>query len=443
MTNSVFEISIILVLLVGNGLFAMAEIAVVSARKVRLQQLAESGNAKARTALELANAPNDFLATVQVGITLVGILAGAFGGATLASEIALLFDAVPVLRPYSGVLGVGVVVVAITYLSLVIGELVPKRLALGNAERIATRVAQPMRLLSQVARPVVALLNISSTFVIRLLGVKPSAEPQVTEEEIRVLIEQGTELGVFEESEQDMIESILRLGDRRVEAFMTPRTKIVALELEDAPEESKQKIINGHHSHYPVVQDSLDNVIGMVRTKDLVVQALQQQPLEVQAVMQSPLFVPESMTALEVLDRFKVEGMHVALITDEYGGIQGMVTQNDILEAIVDDLPGSDRLMQPQIVQRADGSWLVDGLLHIDKLKELLDVEMLPDEEEEGFQTVGGFMVSQFNDIPRAGQVFDWDRFNFEVVDMDGRRVDKILITGHQVAPAESAEGDG
>ncbi|HMQ53016.1 MAG TPA: hemolysin family protein, partial [Anaerolineae bacterium] len=310
-------------------------------------------------------------------------------------------------------------------------------------ERIATRVAQPMRLLSQVARPVVALLNISSTFVIRLLGVKPSAEPQVTEEEIRVLIEQGTELGVFEESEQDMIESILRLGDRRVEAFMTPRTKIVALELEDAPEESKQKIINGHHSHYPVVQDSLDNVIGMVRTKDLVVQALQQQPLEVQAVMQSPLFVPESMTALEVLERFKVEGMHVALITDEYGGIQGMVTQNDILEAIVDDLPGSDRLMQPQIVQRADGSWLVDGLLHIDKLKELLDVEMLPDEEEEGFQTVGGFMVSQFNDIPRAGQVFDWDRFNFEVVDMDGRRVDKILITGHQVAPAESAEGDG
>lgn len=436
MTNPVFEIFIILVLLVGNGLFAMAEIAVVSARKVRLQQLAESGDAKARTALDLAIAPNDFLATVQIGITLVGILAGAFGGATLASEIALLFDAVPVLRPYSNALGVGVVVVVLTYLSLVIGELVPKRLALGNAERIAAIVAQPMRLLSQIARPIVHLLNISSTLVIRLMGVKPSAEPLVTEEEVRVLIEQGTEIGVFEASEQEMIESILRLGDRRVEAFMTPRTKIVVLELGDSPQETQQKIINGHHSHYPVVQDSLDNVVGMVRTKDLVGQALQRQPLEVQAVMQTPLFVPESMTALEVLERFKEQGMRVALITDEYGGIQGMVTQNDILEAIVDDLPGSDSLMQPQIVQRADGSWLVDGLLHIDKLKDLLEVEVLPEEEEEGFQTVGGFVVSQFNNIPSVGQTFDWNRYCFEVVDMDGRRVDKILITERKAVSA-------
>ncbi|MCB0155205.1 MAG: HlyC/CorC family transporter, partial [Anaerolineae bacterium] len=238
-----------------------------------------------------------------------------------------------------------------------------------------------------------------------------------------------TEIGLFEASEQDMIEEVLRLGDRRVEAFMTPRTKLVVFDLEDSPQEIEQKIIAHHYSHYPVVRDSLDHVVGIARAKDLVVQALQRQTLKVDELLQPPLFIPETMTALEALERFKGEGSHVALITDEYGGIQGMVTQNDLLEAIVVDLPGSSALLEQPFTRRADGSWLVDGLLHIDKLKELIEVEQLPEEEEESYQTVGGFVINQLNTIPAVGQTFAWHTFSFEVVDMDGRRVDKVLVT--------------
>lgn len=429
MSNPVLEILIIFLLLVANGVFAMAEIAIVSARKARLQQLADAGNAQAHAALELATNPNQFLATAQIGITLVGILAGAFGGATIAEEIATRLNEIPSIAPYGETIGVGIVVLGITYFSLVIGELVPKRLALNNAERIASAVAAPMRALSTLTAPVVRLLSASTDMVIWLLGVKPSIEPSITPEEIKVLIEQGTESGVFEASEQDMMENVLRLDERRVGAFMTPRTQIVWFDIEDSPEDIRRKIANDQHSRFPVVKDSLDNVLGIVRARDLLNQSLAGQPLDLRVLLRSPLFVPESMSALKVLELFKQKGTHVALITDEYGGIEGMVTHNDILEAIAGYIPSAGEPAEPQATRREDGSWLLDGLLHIDELKEIFGIERLPGEEHGHYQTVGGFVMTQVQSIPTVGQCFEWGRLRFEVVDMDGRRVDKVLVT--------------
>jgi putative hemolysin len=439
LSNPVSEVLIVFLLLVANGVLAMAEIAIVSARKARLQHLAEAGNSQARAALELATNPNQFLATVQIGITLVGILAGAFGGATIAEEIATRLNEIPSLAPYGETIGVGMVVLGITYFSVVIGELVPKRLALSNPERIASAVAAPMRALSTITAPVVRLLGVSTDVVIRLLGVKPSIEPSITPEEIRVLIEHGTESGVFEASEQDMIESVLRLDERRVGAFMTPRTQIVWFDIEDSPEDIRRKIANSQHSRFPVVQDSLDNVLGIVRAKDLLNQSLAGQPLGLGPLLRPPLFIPESMSALKVLELFKQKGTHIALIMDEYGGIQGMVTHNDILEDIAGYIPSAGEPAEPQATRREDGSWLLDGLLHIDELKEVFDIGELPDEEHGHYRTVGGFVMAQVRSIPTVGQSFEWGRLRFEVVDMDGRRVDKVLVTPSQAEETHNA----
>lgn len=426
--NPIFEISVILLLLVANGLFAMSEIAVVSVRKARLQQWAEEGNGKAQAALELANEPNQFLSTVQIGITLVGIFAGAFGGATLAEELALYFETIPALTGYSELVAVTLVVVIITYLSLVIGELVPKRLALNNPERIATTVAKPMRMLSKITAPVVKLLTLSTDVVIRLMGIKPSTEPVVTEEEIKVLIEQGTQVGVFEEAEQDMIEGVLRLGERRIGMLITPRTQLVWIDVEDSPEEIKKVVINHRHTFFPVAKDDLDNLLGVVRAKDLLVQALAGEPLDLNKLLRPPLFVPERMLALRVLELFKQKGIRMAFVIDEYGSIQGLVTHDDILEDIVGDPSLTGHPDEFKAVRRSDGSWLVDGMLHIDELKEILDIDELPDEAEGHYQTVAGFVINQTGDIPAVGQWFSWDKYRFEVVDMDGRRVDQILV---------------
>jgi putative hemolysin len=438
-SNSIWEILIIFLLLVANGVFAMAEIAIVSARKARLQQLANAGDSHARTALELAANPNQFLATVQIGITLVGILAGAFGGATIAEEIAALLNGIPYIAPHGEPIGVCVVVLGITYFSLIIGELVPKRLALNNAERIAAAVAAPMRALSTVATPVVRMLSSSTDIVIRLLGVKPSTEPSISPEEIRVLIGQGTESGVFEESEQDMIENVLRLDERRVGTVMTPRTQIVGLKIDDSPEDIRRKIATSQYSRFPVIKDTLDNVLGIVRVKDLLDHSLGGQSLDLKALLQPPLYITESMSILKVLELFKEKGTHIALIMDEYGGLEGMVTHNDILEDIVGYIPSADEPEEPEVTRREDGSWLLDGLVPIDKLKEIFNIEKLPNEKDSLCHTVGGFVMAQFGTIPCVGQHFQWEKMRFEVVDMDGRRVDKVLIThcrtkgGHNV----------
>lgn len=424
----ILEIAIILLLIFMNGLLAMGEITFVSVRKARLQHRADRGDEKARLALDLAEDPSDLLSTTQIGITLVGILAGAFGGATLAKEIAVFLRKIPSLVPYSDSLALLLVVIAITYLSMILGELVPKRLALNNQERMAIRFAGPMQALSRLTRPLVRFLNFSTEQVLRLTGVKPSQEPPVTEEEIRVLIEQGTQAGIFEEAEQDMVEGVFRLGDRRVGTIMTPRTEIAWLDLDDSVEDIQQKIITSVHSRLPVARGSLDNVVGIVQAKDLLARSLSGQPLDLGDSLYPPRFVPESMPALKVLELFQESGVHLVLVIDEYGGVQGLTTTYDILEAIVGDIPEIGETEEPEIIQREDGSWLLDGGLPIDEFKELFDLTNLPEEERGVYQTVGGFVMTSLGRIPSASDHFEWGGLRIEVVDMDGFRVDKVMV---------------
>lgn len=437
MNNPFLEIGLIFLLLLANGLFAFSEIAMVSARKVRLQQKAEDGDPAARAALELAESPNRFLSTVQIGITLIGILAGALSGATLANRLAEWIARAEALAPYSRGLALAVVVIALTYFSLVIGELIPKRLAMNNPEAAAGAVARPMRFLSNLTFPLVRLLSASTDFGLRLLGIRPSTEPPVTEEEIKVLMEQGTQVGVFEEAEQDMVESVFRLGDRYIDSIMTPRTEIEWIDLDETPQEILQDILQSSHSRFPAAQANLDNVSGILSAKDFLSKMVSGEPFEVKSLLQPPLFVPDSMSALKVLQLIKAAGVHEALVLDEYGGLLGMVTLYDVLRAIVGELPGPGLDGGPQILQREDGSWLVDGLLPVDTLKELLEAEELPEEERVGYQTLAGFILSQLGSIPAAGQKFTWGDFSFEIMDMDGRRIDKVLISRLPPPPKE------
>lgn len=427
MPGIITEILLIFLLLVLNGVFAMSEIAVISARRTRLQQLAEEGNKSAATALELASHPDRFLSTVQIGITLIGIMAGAFGGAALAEDIVPIFDNLPFLRPYSEALAVGLVVLATTYFSLVIGELVPKRLALLQPERIASLVAPSMRRLSRLASPAVKILTISTGAVLRLLGVRSTMEQPVTEEEIKSLVAQGAKAGMIEEAERDIVESVFRLGDRQVDELMTPRTAVIWLDINDPPEIIEQEIITSNHSRFPVCDGELDEVLGVVLGKDLLVRKLQDQPLDLRPLLQRPLMVPESLPALRLLERFKQTGMHLALIIDEYGGVEGLVTINDILEAIVGDVPDLNEPEEPLAVKREDGSWLIDGLIPIREFEDMLHVDTFADEGD--FLTLGGFVLDQLGRIPMAGDHFNWGQMRFEIVDMDGHRIDKVLVS--------------
>lgn len=406
----------------------MSEIAVLSSRKARLQQLANKGDTKAQAALDLANSPNRFLSTVQVGITLIGILAGAFGGATLAKKLAVVLNTIPLVAPYSEALSFTIVVLVITYLSLIVGELVPKRLALNSPEKIASAIAIPMRFLDMVAYPVVHLLSASTDIALRLLGIKPSTEPEVTEEEIKVLMQQGTDAGTFEEAEQNMVERVFRLGDRRVSSLMTPRPDIVWLDLEDPLEDNRRQMVESMHSRFPVCQGGIDDVLGVIHVNDLMTRVLEGQSLDLVASLRQPLFVPESTRALKVLESFKQSSTHIALVVDEYGVLQGLVTLNDILEAIVGDIPSINPLDEPQVVQREDGSWLLDGMLPIDELRELFDIGEIAEEDRGNYHTLGGFVVMHLGRIPSAADHFQWSDLRFEVMDMDGNRVDKVLV---------------
>jgi putative hemolysin len=435
----ILEVLIILLLILANGILSMSEIAIVSARKLRLQQKAGEGDSGAQAALGLANSPNRFLSTVQVGITLIGTLAGAFGGATLADELNLRLQAVPEVAPYSSALSIAFVVLAITYLTLILGELVPKRVALSDPERIAYLTARPMNSLSMVMAPVVFILSASTEIVIRALGIKPYVEPPVTEEEIRVLIDQGTHAGVFEEEEQDIVERVFRLGDRRVDALMTPRADVVWLDVSDSAEEVRSKIKDNAYSLFPVCKGSLDNVLGVVQAKDLLACNLKDKGLDLKSSLLPPLFVPESMRALKVLERFKQTGVHLAIIVDEYGGVQGLVTLTDLLEAIVGDIPHIDELGEPEKVQREDGSWLMDGMLPIDEFKDTFGLDRMPEEENGLYQTIGGFVMMCLERIPTVGDRFEWGGLKIEVVDMDDNRVDKLLVTPTGAVPSRGS----
>ncbi|BAQ59998.1 magnesium and cobalt efflux protein CorC [Geminocystis sp. NIES-3708] len=418
----------ILLLTFANGIFSGSEIAVVSARKVRLEQLAERGDRKARVALKLANNPNDFLSTVQIGITLIGILSGAVGGATLAQRLKPVFDGIPILQPYSQGISVGIVVTIITYLSLVIGELVPKRVALNAPEKIACFIAPPMRFLSRLTTPLVNILGVSTDTLLNLLGIKASDEPDLTEEEIKVLIRQGAESGMFEETEHDMVERVFQLGDRPIKAMMTPRLDVVWLDIESSVEENLQKVINNSYSRFPVGEDSLDNCVGVIRTRDLLTTQLLGEEIDLRKIMKPPFYIPENARTLSVIEEFKRTGIHIALVTDEYGGIEGLVTLNDLMEAIVGDIPSLDHHEEPLMIQREDGSWLLDGGLDINELKDLFDLDFLPDENTDRFHTIGGFMMYYLGHVPQSGEYFEQNGLRFEVVDMDGTRVDKVLV---------------
>jgi putative hemolysin len=422
------EILLVLLLTLVNAVFVMSEMAIVSVRKVRLQQMANQGDTSARVALELANAPNQFLATVQVGITLLVIVSGAFGESVIARKLMPLLDLIPSIADYREAIASTSAILAVTFLTLIIGELVPKRLALNNPERIAASVAKPMRTLSKIASPVVHLLNASTDTILRLLGNTPSTDPQVTEEEIKVLIEQGTEAGTFEAAEQDMLNRVFRLGDRRVSALMTPRPDIVWLDLDDSADKNRQIMVDNAHGQFPVCQGNLDTVLGIVQVNDLLSRCLTNQPLDLTASLRRPLYVPESTPGLKILELFKQSGTHIAIVVDEYGVIQGLVTLNDILEEIVGDIPSIDALDEPQAVQREDGSWLVDGMLSVEEFFELFEMQELPREQRGNYHTMGGFIVTQLGRIPNAADHFEWQGMRFEVMDMDGNRVDKVLV---------------
>lgn len=431
MPSVTVELLIIVTLVLANGVFAMSEIAVVSSRKARLQELADKGDAKAKAALDLANSPNRFLSTVQVGITLIGILAGAFGGATLSQSLSIYLQRVPLalISESAEAIALVIVVLCITYLSLILGELVPKRLALNNPEKIAASVAVPMRLLAAIASPVVHLLTTSTELVLNLLGVESNPnEPLVTEDEIKVLIRQGTEAGMFEAAEQDMVERVFRLSDQPVSALMTPRLDILWLDLNDSAEANRQKLIGSPHTRFPVCQDNLDNVLGVVSVTDVLARSLSEQAIDFTALLQQPLFVPESTRALKILELFKQTGTHIALVVDEYGVIQGIVTLNDIMEAIIGDIPVADQAQDLPAIRREDGSWLIDGMMAIDRFKDLFDIRDLPGEQWGNYQTLGGFVITYLGRIPQAADHFSWNGFRFEVMDMDGNRVDKVLV---------------
>jgi putative hemolysin len=421
------EILLIVLLALFNGLLAMSEIALVSARKVRLQKQAEAGDRGAQAALELASSPGRLLSTVQIGISLVGILAGAFGGATLAAELSPRIAALPGLAPHSEAIAFGVVVLGITYVSLILGELAPKQLALSSPERIAALLARPLRLLSRVASPAVSFLDGSTRLILKLLGTRPSEEPPITEEELRHLLKQGTRAGVFEEGEQEIVTRVLRLGERRLGELVTPRPALVALDVNAPPEVNWAKIAASPHFYFPVFEGVPDRVLGLVSVKEIWGKTLAGERPDLRSLLREPVYLPESMSALRGLERLRETGRHLALVLDEYGGIEGLLTLHDILRAIVGELPALHHA-EPMAVRREDGSWLLDGRLSVSELREILGVSTA-DADLEELRTLGGFVMGRIGSVPQEGDHFEWGGLRFEVVDMDDRRVDKVLVT--------------
>jgi putative hemolysin len=427
MGNIGLEVSLILLLVVANGIFSMAEMAVVSSRKARLRQRAEQGSKGASVALGLAANPHDFLSTVQVGITMIGTLAGAFGGATLAEKLSAQLREFPAVAAYSDSIAITVVVLVISYLSLILGELVPKNLALSNAEGIASALAPPMLWLARIGAPAVGLLTLSTRLVMKLLPIRPNDDAPVTEEEIKVLIAQGTEHGTFEEAEQEMVEGVFRLGDRRVVDLMQPRGKVVCLDLTATWPENRDTMRQSPHSRFPVVDGDLDGVVGIVHVRELFLALDSGEPFDLRSLATPPLLVPETTPALDVLERLQQTGQQMALVVDEHGGVDGMVTLTDLMQAVVGDLRGPGEGVRSRITRVAEGSWQVDGAMPISDVKEALAWREVPGHED-GFTTLGGLVLAHLHRIPAVGDSFTTDGWRFEVAAMEGNRVDRVAI---------------
>jgi putative hemolysin len=418
------EVGVILVLVVANGLFSMSELAIVSARKARLRQAAEDGDGRAAMALELAEDPNRFLSTVQVGITVVGTLAGVFGGATIAARLAGWIATFQGMAPYAEAVGLTVIVAIISYLTLVLGELVPKRLAMNNPEAIASTAAGPLRALSVATVPLVKLLGWSTEVVLRLLRSRPAEGPAVTEEEIHHMVREGAEAGAIESVEGDMVRRLLRLDDMAARVLMTQRGDVVWVDADGPPEEARRRVVESAHSILPACEGSLDNVMGVVQAKDLLSPAIGGGPLDVRALMKPAHFIFEGVSGLRVLEQFKSAATSMVIVVDEYGSVVGVLTHNDILQAIVGDIP-DEHIPDPRAVRRDDGSWLLDGTLAIAEVADLPGLPRLP---EGDYGTLAGFILAKAGRIPRVGDRIEWEGRSFEVVDMDENRIDRVLV---------------
>lgn len=423
------EILILFLLIAFNGVLVMSELAVVSARKVRLEQAAQRGSAGARAALKLLDSPTRFLSTVQGGITLIGIMAGAFGEAAIANRLVPVIERYESLRDHSHAIAAVIVILLITYLSLVIGELVPKRLALNAPEKIAMVVAPAMQALSWLTAPIVHFLSSSTDLILKLFPGKTPGDDLVTEEEIKSLIEKGTAAGLFHEKERELVERIFRMADLSVSALMVPRTDIVWLPADASADRVRVAVATSSHSHFPVCAGGLDNLIGVVHLKDMIKSGLLMQSINLRVLARKPLFVPESTMALRLLDEFRRSRVHIAFVLDEYGVITGLITLNDLVESLLGQIHRMGEDTEPLAVQREDGSWLLDGGLPIEELKAMMGVESLPHEDRTSFQTVAGFVMTFLGRVPRTADKFTFDRFRFEVVDMDRHRIDKVLLS--------------
>lgn len=417
---------LILILIIANGVFALSEMSLVSAKKVKLEQQAAEGSKGAERALALMSSPNRFLSTVQIGITLIGVLAGAFGGSALSKPLAALMAKVSWLEPYAQPISFTLVVILITYFSLVIGELVPKRVALSNPERYASSTSGLMTMIAKVAQPLVKFLSLSMNILLRILGVNPNQVESITSEEITLLLEQATQAGLVEEAEQDIVENVFMLGDRRVNSVMTSRPEITWLNTEDSAEALEQQIRSHPHNRYLVADGDLGQLKGVVMIRDLMLTGF---PQTIDwSIIKTPLFVPETMTPLVLLEEFRKSQQHMAVVIDEYGEVEGLITVTDLLESMVGDLPDSNEQNNSFIVKRDDNSWLMDGLVSMDEFKNTLKLAQLPEGSSVDYQTLGGFVVAKLERIPKPSEKVFWQNLSFEVVDMDGQRIDKILV---------------
>ncbi|MBX0327267.1 hemolysin family protein [Oscillochloris sp. ZM17-4] len=425
------ELLIIVVLSLANGIFAATEIAMVSARRGRLEQRAEDGSAGAEVALKLQDDPNRFLSAVQVGITLIGTLSGVFAGATLADQLAPTIATLPYIGPYAIPLAQVLVVILVSYLSLVLGELVPKRLALQSAEAVAAFMAPPMSLLARFSTPVISVLSFSSDLILRILGRANVEEERVTEEDIRALVREGTEGGTVELQEQQFIDSIFKLTDRAVRHIMTPRHDVEMLDADATLGDVIDELLSSGYSRFPIYEGSPDTITGTVHVRDLLLLYRRQgEDAKVREAISPPLYVPENSRASALLATFRKGRRHMALVVSELGGIEGVVTLEDVLEEIVGEIGDEfDEIEAPPVTIREDGSMLADGSLNVDEVKRILDEDDLPDEETYRFDTLAGFVISLLGQIPTTGDVVSWGGWRFEVIDMDGLRVDKVLIS--------------
>lgn len=437
-----FNIIFIFILFLVNAIFAMYEIAMVSSKKTRLVARAEDGLKGASDGLELLQDPDQqYLSAIQIMITMIDTLAGGIGGAQLSQPLAEVFKRVSWLAPFAEIAALILVVIVITYFSIVIGELIPKRIAVSKPEDVVTRLSPMIKGLSRVMRPLTKLLSASTNFGIKLFNIDVTKEPTITEEELKGYIQEGRQTGVFDEAEQTMVDGVFRFTDRRVDAIMTPHTELDWINLDDDHDKIVKDLMESSYSRLPVAHGDLDRSLGYINTKDLLGVDIHSPQFNLEAYIREPLFFPGNMQAVKAFEQFRETGIHHALVLDEYGGVEGFVTLYDVLESIVGDIPLDEHDKDQDVVLRSDGTWLVDGLIPIDELKEIMDVDELPEEDKAGFQTLSGFVMNQLGSIPKTGAVFDWDHWRFEVVDMDGHRVDRVLVTDLSANDQAQPEG--